>query len=115
MPPYDSNCTALVMSATVVDLRDVSINRCSEGSARMGQRPGVVLETHFRPLAGHHRVRGDGVVQFPIGGSSSDAGAAAGWPASIWPAVCCTVAAGAGAISWWAAKSAAWSAIPLSL
>ena len=55
--------------------------------------------THFRPLVGRHRFGGDGVVQLP--------------PTS--PAVCCTVAAGAGAPNWLAAKSAAWSAIPLSL
>ena len=86
---------------------------------RIDQRPGAVLGTHFRPLVGHHRFRGDGVVQLPSGGSSSDVGAAAGssvrWLAPTSPAVCCTAAAGAGTFSWRAVKSAAWSAIPLSL
>src|SRR6202162_3980447 len=103
------------MGATVVDLDDVSISRHSERSARMGQRPGVVVGTHFRPLVGHRRFRGDGAVQLPTGGSTSDAGDEAGWQAPTSAAVCCTAAAGAGAINWRAAKSAAWSAIPLSL
>src|ERR1700720_3103005 len=102
------------MGATVVDLDDVSISRRSERSARIDQRPGVVMGTHFRPLVGHHRFRGDGAVQLPTGGSSSDPGAEAGWPAPTSAAVYCTAAAGAGAISCRAAKSAAWSAIPLS-
>src|SRR5882757_7138472 len=62
-PPYESNCTALGMSATIIDLRDVSISRYSDRSAQMDQRPGVALGTHFRPLVGHHRFRGDGVIQ----------------------------------------------------
>jgi hypothetical protein len=89
---------------------------CADGGVHAThQRPGVVLGTHFRPLVGHHGFGGGGVVQLPCVGSTSGAGAVAGWSVPIWPAVCCTVAAGAGEISWWAAKSAAWSAIPLSL
>jgi hypothetical protein len=42
------------------------------------QRPAMVLGTHCRPLVGHRRFRGDGVFQLPCGGSSSEAGPAAG-------------------------------------
>jgi hypothetical protein len=86
---------------------------------RKYQRPGVVLGTHFRPLVGHHRFGGGGVVQLPSGDSGWGAGAAAGWSvgwvAPTSPAVCCITAAGPGAPNWRAMKSAAWSAIPLFL
>src|ERR1700676_693657 len=81
------------------------------------QRPRVVLGTHFRPLIGHHRFRGDGVIQLPSGGSSSGAGAAAGgsvrWLAPTSPAVCCTAAAGAGAINWRAGETPVLAALPV--
>jgi hypothetical protein len=71
---------------------------------RKYQRPGVVLGTHFRPLVGHHRFGGGGVVQLPSGDSGWGAGAAAGWSvgwvALTSPAVCCITAAGPGAPNW---------------
>src|ERR1700722_3094005 len=79
------------------------------GGRAIGQRPAVVLGTHCRPLVGHHRGRGDGVVQLP------SPGAGAGWSVPASPAVCCTAATGAGTLNWRATKSAAWSAIPLFL
>jgi hypothetical protein len=39
------------------------------GRRLIDQRPGVVVETHFRPLVDHHSFQGDAVIQLPSGAS----------------------------------------------